>query len=156
MAIDQEEAAAAAVSALFFCAVRGVAFAAAASFAVTHNLDLLGVKGALVAVGLGISIAMCSCFMVIWLRNAAECSRPRKAVQQALSIAGRLLVACVIIFGPILGVTAVCVIYSNVRNPEMLHHGVNLRNASAGVSHFLVRSSRWWSSGLTGAASGSW
>lgn len=110
-------------------AFRGVAHAARASFFVGHNLDLMAVYGALNAAGFGIAVAMCCCFIVIWLRRAQH-GQPR-ALEQLLSLTGRLMVACVIAFGPVLGVVAAIVVYSTQGDPSMQQHGQQIRLASS-------------------------
>lgn len=57
-----------------------------------------------------------------------------QATAKALSLTGRLLVATVIAFGPVLGVVGAIVMYAPPHTLEAQGHAVNIRQASASVS----------------------
>jgi hypothetical protein len=66
------------------------------------------------------------------LRNAAHYQSPTAA--KALSVTVTLLIACVITFGPVLGVVAAIVVYGSKGDLSALQHGQFMRLASSAVS----------------------
>uniref|UniRef100_A0A383WFT8 Uncharacterized protein n=1 Tax=Tetradesmus obliquus TaxID=3088 RepID=A0A383WFT8_TETOB len=150
----RHEGAAAAVAALYFCclagtafnlrltgfklyipisiaaAVRGLSFSARAAFYVKGNINLMALTRATQAIGLGISIAMCSCLLVIWLRNARPNHQP-SALPAYLTVLCKVLVACVIALGPFIGIAAAAMLGAKPGDQVLLAQATHLRKASA-------------------------
>ncbi|WIA14334.1 hypothetical protein OEZ85_002864 [Tetradesmus obliquus] len=150
----RHEGAAAAVAALYFCclagtafnlrltgfklyipisiaaAVRGLSFSARAAFYVNRNINLMALTRATQAIGLGISIAMCSCLLVIWLRNARP-NHQASALPAYLTVLCKVLVACVIALGPFIGIAAAAMLGAKPGDQVLLAQATHLRKASA-------------------------
>lgn len=67
------------------------------------------------------------------LRNAKSRSLP-PSIARLITLLCKLLVACVIICGPILGISAVGVMYAKPGDRNLMYHGMMIRKASSAVS----------------------
>ncbi|GAB4824024.1 hypothetical protein N2152v2_011070 [Parachlorella kessleri] len=114
------------VSTLF----RGIGFAVrAAEFHDPYNTNLAAVTLVFRQAGFGISIAVLCILTGCWLKNADQRGKPPKSFPQ-LSIGVRLLIAPVIVFGPILGAVAAGLLFG-VGSDQAITTGNRIRKGSS-------------------------